>query len=32
MNDQSPPDDGFHGHFTKILFAYSAPMVSEGSR
>src|SRR5262249_19720378 len=30
LNDRSPPDD-FHGHFTAILFAYSAPMVSDGS-
>ena len=32
MNDRSPAADDFHGHFTKILFAYSAPIVSEGSR
>src|SRR5262249_58334704 len=29
LNDRSPPDD-FHGHFTAILFAYSAPIGSEG--
>jgi hypothetical protein len=32
MNDRSSRDDGFHGHLTEILFANSAPMVSEGSR
>jgi hypothetical protein len=32
MNDRSPRDDGFHGHFTASLLAYSAPMVSDESR
>src|SRR5216684_1664166 len=31
-NDRSPSDDGFYGHFTTILLAYSEPMVSAGSR
>src|SRR5262249_41424991 len=30
LKHPAPPDD-FHGHFTPILFAYSAPMVSDGS-
>jgi hypothetical protein len=31
MNDPSPLDGDVHGHFTAILLAYSAPIVSEGS-